>query len=442
MAVVVSCPSCGQFASIPEELAGQAVQCPHCQGLMAVLETDGTPSGSTQSRVAEPTTHVKRRTQKKSPILAAMLYGGATLLAIIGAAWLVKHQNALRTAQRPRPPDMRMAQASPATRRVISRNLAASQPTVSKWEIGYGPRLRELRQQAEDARQAGDLPTASMKYRDLFALADKIPVAERSPQLRDELATLRADWKGILDQMQSHAVLSSATPLVASRTEATDTVEAVHTSTVPTGNEDQRSGGEADLLPNPANAAQDAHQAIAFAVDATHLVTAAAPLARAKSVHIEDAQGGMLSAKVTATDADLALLELDHASIPEQGLNYLNLADDVATTGVRCAAIPEAKLFAPTPELLMADVRTPPAAPREWRVSLAKHPRLAGAPLIDATGDIIGVVLAQHDDPRTRLPALPVQVLRDFLSVHHALPDARCANPDPLAVFQVSAGKE
>jgi hypothetical protein len=80
------------------------------------------------------------------------------------------------------------------------------------------------------------------------------------------------------------------------------------------------------------------------------------------------------------------------------------------------------------------------APPHEgpWAVSLADHPRLAGSPLFDGQGLVIGVVIAKRDDLKNHLPAVTLAQLREFLSSHAALPAAPSGRPDPMNVLEVT----
>lgn len=180
--------------------------------------------------------------------------------------------------------------------------------------------------------------------------------------------------------------------------------------------------------------------AAAFAVDRFRLITAAAPLGEAATVFIEDSQGGGMPARVVARDERLALLEVDPGSI-NGGMPYLNLSDDFAGGTIRCAGLPSPSLFAPVVEMVEGRGARPPAAgdAAPWTVSLSRHPRLAGVPLLDAASNaLVGILLAERDDPATQLPAVGVAAIRAFLSEHDALPPARSGNPDPTGVYQVT----
>jgi hypothetical protein len=145
-----------------------------------------------------------------------------------------------------------------------------------------------------------------------------------------------------------------------------------------------------------------------------------------------------MPARVVAKNERLALLEVDPASV-NGGMPFLNLAADFAGGTLRCAGLPSPSVFGPAVDVLEGRGGRPPAGDAAWTVSLPRHPRLAGAPLLDAaTNALVGVVVAERDDPATQLPAVGAAAIRAFLAEHDALPKADCGNPDPKGVYQVT----
>jgi hypothetical protein len=178
--------------------------------------------------------------------------------------------------------------------------------------------------------------------------------------------------------------------------------------------------------------------AAAFPVDGTRLITASAPLGEADTVFIEDSQGGAMRARVIAKNDQLALLEVDAESV-NGGMPFLNLSTGFGGGAVRCAGLPTPTLFGPAVEVIEGRAGRPPEGGAGWNVSLPRHPRLAGAPLLDAADQtVVGVVVGARDDPSAQLPAVSVALIRAFLAESNALPAAPCANPDPTAVYQVT----
>jgi hypothetical protein len=182
-----------------------------------------------------------------------------------------------------------------------------------------------------------------------------------------------------------------------------------------------------------------ARQAVAFPVDRTHLITAADAMGGRSRVKLENTQGDLLDAKWIASEGGLALLELKTPVPANAELSYLNLAAEFIAGPAKCVAIPEESIFAPSPLLLKADTLATPPAQGVWNVGLNRHPRLAGAPLINQKNEVIGVVLARRNDPRAKLPAIPLATLRQFLAAHHVLPEVSNEQSDPLMVFQLQA---
>ncbi len=107
---------------------------------------------------------------------------------------------------------------------------------------------------------------------------------------------------------------------------------------------------------------------------------------------------------------------------------------------MRCPAIPEANVFGPSVALLNGDSVPVPRGPK-WSVALSEHPRLAGCPLLDSDNGVIGVVVADREDPKTRLPAIPVKEISEFLQSQHIVP-ALSTSVDPVGIYQVAAESE
>jgi hypothetical protein len=176
--------------------------------------------------------------------------------------------------------------------------------------------------------------------------------------------------------------------------------------------------------------------ALAFAVDKQRLITDADVMGDVTDVRIENAAGEIISAHLVAKKDRLALLEVNPAELQGRSLAYLNLAPGFTGGALRCAGAPLANIFGPLPVLLTGQAAAP--SQTAWTVDLSENPRLPGSPLIDAQGNLVGVVMASRDDLRTRLPATSLGEIREFLSAHSALAASRCPNPDPLGVFEVT----
>ena len=190
--------------------------------------------------------------------------------------------------------------------------------------------------------------------------------------------------------------------------------------------------------PEPAPARHHRHSALAFAVDKLRLVTASEQVADAVQVRLEDSQGLVLSARVVAKEGKLALLEVNGEEVSGGRLPYFNLASGFTGGPVKCACIPQANIFGPQPALLSGETGPPPQA-GSWSASLADHPRLAGSPLLNASNEVVGIVVPSREDPRTKLPTVSLAELRAFLQTNTALPAEPSRNVDPMEVFQVTA---
>jgi hypothetical protein len=172
--------------------------------------------------------------------------------------------------------------------------------------------------------------------------------------------------------------------------------------------------------------------ALAFAIDKTRLLTSAEVIASATQVRMENAEGQIYSAHVVARQGGLALLELDANS---GQLRYLNVAEGFTGGPVQCTAVPQENIFGPQPSVITGQAGAP--AQGEWSVNLADHPRLPGSPLLNAQGQVVGVVVAKRDDARTKLPAIPVAEIREFLTSQSSLP-VSAGGGDPLNIFEVT----
>jgi hypothetical protein len=175
--------------------------------------------------------------------------------------------------------------------------------------------------------------------------------------------------------------------------------------------------------------------ALAFPIDKTKLISSADVIGQVDKVRMVDSQGQPFTARVVARDEHLALLELDGGQGGFSG--YLNIAQSFAGGPVQCACVPQESVFGPQPVSLSGHAVAPPQQ-GPWAVSLADHPRLPGSPLLDAQGQLIGVVIAKRDDLHTRLPTISLSQIRQFLSAQSALPATPSARPDPMNVLEVT----
>jgi S1-C subfamily serine protease len=177
-----------------------------------------------------------------------------------------------------------------------------------------------------------------------------------------------------------------------------------------------------------------ARGAVGFAVGPELLLTAASAVKDASRVVVEFPNGQPMEATVERTGTEgLALLR-----IRGQKMAYVNLAQQFAGGAVQCPAYPEVSVFGVSVEVLKG--KTLGTSDEGWKVSLGKHPRLAGAPLLDSNGDLVGVEMADREDLSTQLPALSLKAVRAFLGSD--LPGQPCGNPRAAAVVQVTGSFE
>jgi hypothetical protein len=175
--------------------------------------------------------------------------------------------------------------------------------------------------------------------------------------------------------------------------------------------------------------------ATGFAVGPELLLTSADAVKGAKRVMIELPGAQPLEATVERTgDEGLALLR-----VKGQTFAYVNLATQFAGGPIKCPAYPEVSVFGVTLETIQG--RALAAKDDGWQISLGRHPRLPGAPLIDAlNGSLVGIELGDRDDLQERLPALSFGKIKAFLA--DDAPPQPCINPQSAAVVQITASFE
>lgn len=169
--------------------------------------------------------------------------------------------------------------------------------------------------------------------------------------------------------------------------------------------------------------------AAGFAVGPDLILTSAWAVKDAKRVMMEFADGAPLEGVVERSDSNLALIRTEKKRMP-----YFNLGESFKGGPVKCPTFPEVSIFTVRVEEIAGS-----AAPARdgWTVSLQRHPRLPGAPLLLPEGGLIGVELATRDDPRERCTALSLEALKQFLAAD--LPATPCPNPASAPVVQITA---
>lgn len=174
--------------------------------------------------------------------------------------------------------------------------------------------------------------------------------------------------------------------------------------------------------------------AAAFPVATDLLVTTRAAVEKTDSVTLEDSQGNSFTASVVRTDdkTGLALIR-----VSGQRFAFLKLADTFAGGGeVRCTGFPRVAIFNPTPESIVGRSAAIKAG-GDWTISLPTNPRLGGAPIVSAQGEVVGVVMAQRDSNPQQLPSIPLDDLKTFLGTD--LPKTPTSAANPMYVLQLTA---
>jgi tetratricopeptide (TPR) repeat protein len=170
---------------------------------------------------------------------------------------------------------------------------------------------------------------------------------------------------------------------------------------------------------------------VAFPIAADVLVAPLAVVGEAELIQLQSPSGHAYEASVIKTDAALGLALV---RVKDAKLAWHTLADSFDGGAVRCAGFPEVSIFEPSAQHI--DGRS--AAPRApWTVTLSRHPRLSGSPLLSADGRVVGVVLCDRDTPPSKLPAVTFDALRAFCGEHAAR--TRSPQTDPLGVYQIIA---
>jgi hypothetical protein len=154
----------------------------------------------------------------------------------------------------------------------------------------------------------------------------------------------------------------------------------------------------------------------------------------ARRVVLEIPNATPIEGVVERADGDLALVR-----VRGQAMSYLNLAESFAGGPVQCPAYPEVSIFGVSLETLTGRATAP--KPDDWTISLARHPRIPGSPVVDpAAGNLVGLVTAKREDPADRLPAAPFDKIKTFLGPD--LPRQPCATPKSAPIVQITAAFE
>jgi tetratricopeptide (TPR) repeat protein len=173
--------------------------------------------------------------------------------------------------------------------------------------------------------------------------------------------------------------------------------------------------------------------AAAFAVSQDLVVTTSAAVDGAGKISLQARDGNVLTGEVVRTDpaSGLALVRVKGIK-----LTFLDLGTPEAGK-VTCLAFADANIFAPTAEQLAGTASAPAPA---WTIRFTRHPRLAGAPLLQ-NGKVVGIAMGDRDSEMAAYPALPADAIRKLLDGD--APKTASTLTDPLyAILQLSATKE
>jgi hypothetical protein len=173
--------------------------------------------------------------------------------------------------------------------------------------------------------------------------------------------------------------------------------------------------------------------AAAFAVSPEMLITSASAVNGANSIKLQTRDGGAVNAEVVRVDAEHGL-----ALIRAKGLRltFLDLGTPAAGK-VSCLAFADANVFAPAAEQLPG---TAPAPGEKWTIRFTRHPRLAGAPLLQ-NGKVVGVAIGDRDSEMGAYPAVTADAVKKLLG--DDAPATASTLTDPLwAMLQLSATKQ
>lgn len=137
----------------------------------------------------------------------------------------------------------------------------------------------------------------------------------------------------------------------------------------------------------------------AFAVGPDLIVTDAQTVDSATNIRVQSGDNSPMDAVLLRKDeqSGLALLRVAGAN-----LRYVILQPAFAGGNLQCVGYPEVDLFDPHASIIAGSSAAPSAG---WVIQLQKHPRLPGAPLIDASGRVVGIELATRDAAASKIMA-------------------------------------
>jgi tetratricopeptide (TPR) repeat protein len=192
-----------------------------------------------------------------------------------------------------------------------------------------------------------------------------------------------------------------------------------------TGSDTEAPGGAGVVYepPKPARKVRVTQYAAAFPVAPDLAVTSAAAVDDNAAIQLQAADGQSATATLVRKDDALGLALV---RITGRKLTPLMLADTFTGGPVACCSFPTVDLFNPASQKINGTAQ-PPKEGAEWTVNLGSHPRLAGSPIL-AGGKVVGVCTAPRDAEKTKLPAVTLAALKQFVG-EDAKPAAAPGDP-------------
>jgi tetratricopeptide (TPR) repeat protein len=175
--------------------------------------------------------------------------------------------------------------------------------------------------------------------------------------------------------------------------------------------------------PKPARKVRVTQYAAAFPVAPDLAVTSAAAVDDNATLQLQLSDGQSIKASLVRKDDEtgLALIRIEGKK-----LIPLALADSFGGGTIACASFPTVDLFNPAGQKIAGNAPAPKDG-ADWTVSLNLHPRLAGSPILSGS-KVVGVCIAPRDAEKTKLPAVALAALKQFLG-EDAKPAAAPGDP-------------
>jgi S1-C subfamily serine protease len=167
------------------------------------------------------------------------------------------------------------------------------------------------------------------------------------------------------------------------------------------------------------------------------LLTCSRLTAGAKSIQVQALDGVAYPATLVAADetTGIALIK-----VADGHFSPMALGQTTPSGAVQIAAFTKPAIFAPSMEMLAGELSSTDQA--TFTVRTAIHPRSAGSPLLDAQGNVVGMLTATRDDPVGRLPVVMAEAMRKFSTGKFTSAAHTTANSPVPCVLELSAVHE